>query len=75
MPFISIKARPRPKEAQIEAVEKLTEALKDVWGCPQESITVLFETVTAEDWQEKVDAKEIEPHEDLIMILHGQKKY
>lgn len=56
-------------------VEKVNRDLMEVWGCPQHAINISVEQITAEDWDEKVTKKMIEPHLEQMMIINGEKKY
>jgi 4-oxalocrotonate tautomerase len=56
-------------------VEKINEIFLELWGCPQEAITISIEEVAPADWQEKIVKPEIEPKKENMMILSGQKRY
>ena len=75
MPYIAIKAHPRDMELKKKLVEKINQDLIDIFGCPEHAVTISFEEVTAEDWEEKVVKPEILPNEDKMMIRSGEKKY
>lgn len=75
MPYISIKAYPKDEKIKKEAVDKIKQIFLDVWGCPQEALTISIEEVKPEDWNDKVRTKEIETNLDKMMILDGEKKY
>ena len=75
MPYIAIKAHPRDMELKKQLVEKINQDLMEIFECPQHAVTISFEEVTAEDWQEKVVKPLIEPNEDKMMIRSGEKKY
>ena len=40
MPYIDIKAFPKEEWRQKELVERINQALLDVWGCSQEAISI-----------------------------------
>ena len=76
MPYIAIKAWPNDDpEKKAKLVEALNKSLLDVWGCPPHAVTISFEEVAKEDWEEKVVKAEIEPKADKIWIRQGEKKY
>ena len=75
MPYISIKSFPKDQDTKELVVEKINEIFLEVWGCPQEAITISIEDVTPEDWQEKIVKPEIDQKKDNMMILSGKKCY
>ena len=52
MPYLSIKCYPRDEAARRAAVERLNQALMEVWGCAPEDITISLEEVAPEDWDD-----------------------
>ena len=75
MPYIAIKAYPKDEETKKKLVEKINEAVLDIWGCPQEAITISVDSIEPNKWEEMVVKLEIEPQIDKMMILSGEKKY
>lgn len=75
MPYISIKCYPKDEEVKKKMVDKINEAFLEVWGCPQEAITISIEEVAPDEWQQKVVKPEIEPNRDKMMILSGKRNY
>lgn len=75
MPYIAIKAYPKDEETKKKLVDKINEAVLEIWGCPQSAITVSMESIEPEKWEESVVKAEIEPKNDKMMILSGEKKY
>lgn len=75
MPYIAIKSFPKDQATKEAVVERINEVLLELWGCPQEAITISIEEVAPADWQEKVVKPEIEPKKENMMILSGQKRY
>lgn len=75
MPYIAIKAYPKNEETKKKLVDRINEAVLEIWGCPQDAITVSMESIEPERWEEVVVKPEIEPHIEKMMILSGQKKY
>ena len=73
MPYFSIKSYPRDDEQKRVMVERVSEVIKEVWGCPQESITISLEEIAPEDWEEKVTHALVEPAMDSVMVLSGKK--
>jgi 4-oxalocrotonate tautomerase len=75
MPYIAIKSFPKDQETKEAVVEKINEIFLEVWGCPQEAITISIEDVMPEDWEEKIVKPKIEPKREYMMILSGEKYY
>ena len=75
MPYINIKAWPKDQATKEKLVNKINEAFLEIWGCPQEAITIAIEEVAPEQWEEAVVKPEILPQADKMMILAGEKKY
>lgn len=75
MPYIAIKCYPKDQATKEAVVEKINAAFLELWGCPQEVITISIEEVAPADWQEKVVKAEIEPKKEKMMILSGKKCY
>jgi 4-oxalocrotonate tautomerase len=75
MPYIAIKSFPKDRATKESVVEKINEVFLEIWGCPQEAITISIEEVSPEDWNEKVVKSEIHPNKESMMILSGKKYY
>ena len=75
MPYIAIKSFPKDQATKQSVVEKINEVFLEVWGCPQEAITISIEDITPEDWDEKIVKPEINPKKENMMILSGRKCY
>ncbi len=75
MPYIAIKSYPKDQATKEAVVEKINEIFLEVWGCPQEAITISIEEVAPADWEEKIVKPEIEPRKENMMILSGEKRY
>lgn len=75
MPYIAIKAYPKDDETKKKLVEKINEAFLEIWGCPKEAISISLEEINPADWDEQVFKPQIQPNEDKMMILSGEKKY
>ena len=75
MPYINIKAWPKDSETKEKLVNKINEAFLEIWGCPQEAITIAIEEVAPEKWEDTVVNPEILPNAHKLMILDGKKKY
>lgn len=75
MPYIAIKSFPKDQATKELVVEKINEIFLEVWGCPQEAITISIEDVTPEDWHEKIVKPEIDPKKENMLILSGKKCY
>ena len=74
MPYLSIKCYPRDEAARRAAVERLNQALMEVWGCAPEDITISLEEVAPEDWDDQVERPEIRARLDTVWILDGEKR-
>ena len=75
MPYVDIKCFPRTEEMRKDIVEKINTVLQEAWGCPAETISISLEEVTPENWDAQVKAAEMDPREDTMFILHGEKRY
>ncbi|MGI6153227.1 MAG: tautomerase family protein [Christensenellaceae bacterium] len=75
MPYIAIKAFPKDRATKEAVVEKINAVFLEVWGCPQQAITISVEDILPEEWEAKVAQCEIEPHKEKMMILAGEKRY
>lgn len=75
MPYIAIKSFPRDLATKEKVIEKINEIFLEVWGCPQEAITISIEEVAPADWDEKIVKPEIEPKKENMMILSGKRLY
>lgn len=75
MPYIAIKSFPKDQATKEAVVEKINEIFLEVWGCPQEAITISIEDIMPEDWTEKIVKPEIETKKEHMMILDGEKRY
>lgn len=74
MPYISIKTFPKDEATKKAAVDKINEVLLELWGCPQEAITISIEEFIQEDYKEQVQP-EIQSKMDKMYMLKGEKKY
>ena len=75
MPYIAVKAFPRPEGMKEKIAEKLNEAIMEVTGCPQEGVSISIEYVEREAWDEQVTKPEMDPRDADMLILHGVKRY
>ena len=75
MPYIAIKSFPKDQATKEAVADKINEIFLEVWGCPQQAITISFEEVQPADWAEKVLKPEIEPKKENMLILSGEKLY
>lgn len=72
MPYIAIKAYPKDPKIKDEIVKRINQAFLDVWGCPQEAISISLEEVSSRDWEEKVKKAEILCNMENMVILDGK---
>ena len=75
MPYIAIKGKPKTPEIRKKLVERINQALLEIWGCPQEAISISLEEIDPDRWEETVVKKEIEPNAEKMYILKGEKKF
>ncbi|MBQ4544944.1 MAG: tautomerase family protein [Oscillospiraceae bacterium] len=75
MPYIAIKAYPKDEETKKKLVDKINKDILEIWGCPQEAISISLEEVAPDKWEETIVKTEIEPNQDKMMIFSGEKKY
>lgn len=73
MPYIAIKSFPKDEETKRKAAEKVCAAITEAFNCPAEWVTVSFEDIAPEVWEEQIEANEIEPHMDRVYIRCGKK--
>lgn len=75
MPYVAIKLWPKGEEAKARLADNVSKTVQETLGCPPEAITLSIEEISRDDWDEKVVKPEIEPYQDAMMILSGQKRY
>ncbi|MBR3114272.1 MAG: tautomerase family protein [Bacteroidaceae bacterium] len=75
MPYIRIKAYPKDEAVKQKVAEAINKVFLDNWGCAPEAISISFEEVAPELWEQQVENGEIEPLRDKMFILHGDKNY
>ena len=75
MPYIAIKSFPKDKEMKEEVVEKINEIVLEVMGCSQEAVTISYEEIIPEEWEDKVIKVDIEANQDKMMIKSGKRYY
>lgn len=75
MPYIAIKSFPKDEETKRKAVESVNEAIMSAFGCPADWITISFEDIDPDQWDEKIEKAEIEPNMDKVYIRSGVKTY
>lgn len=75
MPYIDIKAFPKEEWRQKELVDRINQALLDVWGCSQEAVSISLESIPKEEWDQKVNKPLVDCRPDEMMIFHGKKNY
>ncbi|MBR2693021.1 MAG: tautomerase family protein [Thermoguttaceae bacterium] len=75
MPYVAIKGKPKTPEIRKKLVERINQALLEIWGCPQEAISISLEEIDPDKWEETVVKTEIEPNTEKMYILKGEKKF
>ena len=73
MPYISIKSYPKDDEAKKRTADGIVRVLLENRICAEEAITISWEEVFPDDWEEKVVEKEIDPNRDKMLILAGKE--
>lgn len=68
MPHINIKHFPIQLsiEQKNELIQRLTQSIQDVFGCPENVISIALEPINKELWQEKVYIPEIKQKSSLL---------
>ncbi len=75
MPYIHVQSYPKDEETVKEVTERINQIFLELWGCPQDAITIRMEQMPPEEWDEKVLKGVIEPNKDKMMICGGKKQY
>ena len=75
MPYIRIKAYPKDEVIKQKVAEAINKVFLDNWGCAPEAVSISFEEVAPELWEQQVENGEIESLRDKMFILHGDKNY
>ena len=74
MPHVSIKLYPgRTREQKLQLTERIVAAMEETIGARPESISVAFEEVSAEDWDEQVVRPVIADKLDRVVKLPGYR--
>lgn len=75
MPYIAIKSYPKDAETKKRLVEQINKDLMEICSLPAEAVTISYEEVAPEEWEEKVVRGEIEPRAEAMYIVNGKKTY
>ena len=75
MPYITIKAYKKSEEIKKKVVDQINDIFIKEWGCSPEAISISIEEFTPEDFEKKVQQKEINPQKENMMIFNGKKQY
>ncbi len=75
MPYVAIKSYPKDEETKKKLVEKINEAVMEVCGVPQQAVTITYEEIPKEEWQDKVVKAQVDPIADKLYINKGEKLY
>lgn len=73
MPYIAIKSYPKDEETKKIVAEKINQVFLEVWGCPQEAISISIEEFKPEDWKAKVYDTEMQESMEHMVMLSGKK--
>ena len=49
MPYIAIKSFPKDEETKKKVVDKINQVFLEVWGCPQEALTISLEEIVSDE--------------------------
>jgi len=74
MPYIAIKGFPKDEETVKKAAERINETLLELWGCQQKDISISYEAVAPENWDEQIVHGEVEAKRDKMLILNGERR-
>ena len=47
----------------------------EVWGCPQQAITISIQDIAPDEWGEKVQKPDIDAHPEIMLIVSGERTY
>ena len=75
MPYIAIKGYPKDEKTKQEVVERINQTLLELWGCPQEAISISVEEFDPAVWEEEVVKPEIDANVEKMFIYAGEKRY
>ena len=72
MPYIQIRSFPKDEEIKKKVAQKIEEVFLEEWGCRQQAITISFEEVKPENWENDVMNAIVEPNKDNVYVLKGE---
>ncbi|MCQ2604567.1 MAG: tautomerase family protein [Spirochaetia bacterium] len=75
MPYIAIKAYKKDEKIKQEVVDRINKTFLELWGCPQEAISISIEEYTPAEFDAEVQKKIIDPNASKMMICSGKKNY
>jgi len=73
MPYIAIKGFPKDEETVKKVAERFNDALLELWGCRQKDISISYEAVEPEKWDEEIVRGEVEAKRDRMLIFNGER--
>ena len=73
MPYIAIKAYPKDEATVKELVERINETVIEVVGCPPKAVSISFEAVDPDDWDERIAEGEMAKAAEFMMIRNGER--
>lgn len=73
MPYIAIKEFPKDAETVRKVAERINETLLELWGCQQKDISISYEPVAPENWDEQIVRGEVEAKRESMLILNGER--
>ena len=72
MPYIAIKGFPKDNETVRRVAERFHETLLELWGCRQAAVSISYEAVAPEDWDERMERGEIARNADKLLLRGGE---
>ena len=74
MPYIAIQGFPKDNEIVKKVAERFNETLLELWGCRQEDISISYEAIAPEEWDERIVRGVVEQKRDNMLILNGKRR-
>ena len=72
MPYIEVRGYPKDEDVKRRVAQRIKQVFAEEWGCPENAISVSFESIAPEDWDSKVSESVMKPNMDRMYILDGK---
>ena len=72
MPYIAIKGFPKDEETVRRVAERINEAMLELWGCPQEAVSISYEAIPREQWEERMERGELAQKGKSMLLRAGK---